>query len=211
MVLTLIKYNSQFGRVGYFRADKGNISFINIPVGIEIKFGNEVYVSKDRTIFGDITIEENVTIVCFNCIFEDLVTNTLSKGSSLMLIGCSFAKNSTFYLEENSVLILEDKFETNNPADNVSNKPNIFGPDSLMTVEGLQGGFFGLAGQIISTTDITFKLKSSGVTDFQADLNLTFITDPEGDINQNKILIDCSDINLRSILPPININYLIKK
>ena len=208
MKLEVVNINSAFGKTGYYIFNT-KYKFIPVPVSVRIETLGGVYISRNETISGDGKTEPGITFISFYSTFEDQVKMTVSKNSALVLIGCRFGKNCTFYLEENATLFLDDKFESNLPEDNVSGKPNIFEANSEITIESGVNSYFQIVGQVVSSSDISFILKSENQT-CTLNFNLMYLTDFEDGL-EGKIIIDCQNSNGGVISPPVNINYLIIK
>lgn len=199
MVLKIVNVESAFGQTGYFI----NSTFIPVPVVTKIETVNGIYIAENRVYSGEGKTEEGINFLLLNATFEDNVKITIVKNSSLTILGSNFGKNCNFYLDETAILALNDKFESEDSEYNFSNKPNIFADDIIFKVEG---GYFIVEGEIISSTDINFVINSQS----KANFNLIYLTDFEQNLNQNKIIIEC-DTNATILTPPVNINYLIKK
>lgn len=206
--MSIIKVMSIFNPVGYFQSLDGQTNFIEVPVNSYIRVYEDALIVSDIDIDWNILLPENRIIILKSCRINSNIIIEIPKNCELVVLGCTLNQNCEFRLmDETAIFSMSDHFYSNKI--NFNDLPNTFTTNGYIAIITLNAGRFVISGQIITPTGTNPGIYS-GSRGIQNIYGGMYLTDSLGDISDSHITIGMLLGKNSTILPPININYVVE-
>lgn len=202
---------SAFDPVGYFQSINGKINFIELPVNYYVHIEEDALLVSDSVIGVNVLLPADKIVLMKGCQINSDVIIEIPKGTYLTLVGCTLNQNCQFILlDKTSAFSLNDSFLSKKIT--LTGLANIFNTNAYIVIISENSGYFSIGGQIITDPETNPGIYSGsrGDINIEGNFNGVYLTDNQDNILSNYILIGLIKNKNTSILPPVNINYLVE-